>query len=167
MSSKTKQSYEFEGYRLDGAPAGLWRNDELISLPPKVLEMLILLVEKKGEIVTLEELLNTVWPDTHVEEGNIKYTISLLRKSLGKELIQTIPRRGYRFVAKVSEAAANGKETLASDAASTSGTSADVPIEQIEEVTTSKSSPRKVLVVASLLLIVSATVLGIWWKLSK
>ena len=88
MPSKNKRSYEFEGYRLDTLPAGLWKDGELISLPPKALEMLILLVEKKGAIVTSEELLDTVWPDTHVEEGNIKYTISLLRKSIRRDSIR-------------------------------------------------------------------------------
>ena len=117
MPNKTRQSYKFEGYRLDSQPAGLWRDGKLISLPPKVLDMLILLVERKGEIVTREELLDAVWPDTHVEEGNIKYTISLLRKALGKELVQTIPRRGYRFVATVSDTPANGRELYQSAAA--------------------------------------------------
>jgi DNA-binding winged helix-turn-helix (wHTH) protein/TolB-like protein/Flp pilus assembly protein TadD len=167
MSRKTRRSYEFEAYRLNAEPAGLWRNGELISLPPKVLEMLILLVEKKGEIVTLEELLDTVWPDTHVEEGNIKYTISLLRKSLGKELVQTIPRRGYRFVAKVSAVAANGKEGLTSDAAIRSEISPDVRIGRMEEVKTPKSRLRKILMATGLLLIISASVAGIWWRFSN
>jgi TolB-like protein/tetratricopeptide (TPR) repeat protein len=74
--------------------------------------MLLLLVRRRESIVSREELLNTVWRDTFVEEGNITYTISLLRKTLDKDnkgrFIQTVPKRGYRFVADVLEVAANG-----------------------------------------------------------
>lgn len=87
----------------DLANRTLRRDGEDIPLPPKPAEILSLLVEKNGQIVTREELLETVWPDTFVEEGNINYTISLLRKSLGdKNLIQTVPRRGYRLNAPLS-----------------------------------------------------------------
>lgn len=163
MSSKNKQSYEFEGYRLDADPAGLWRNGELISLPPKVLEMLILLVQKQGEIVTREELLDTVWPDTHVEEGNIKYTISLLRKALGKELVQTIPRRGYRFVAKVSAAPANGNRTLTA-----SESPPAISFEPaINTDTGVQTRSRRVLYAGILALALVGIGVGIWWKFWK
>lgn len=101
MSNELKEFYEFEDFRLDTGNPGLWRGDELISIPPKALETLILLVKKNGEIVSRNELLETVWRETFVEESNINYTISLIRKALGeKDLIQTIPRRGYRFIGK-------------------------------------------------------------------
>ena len=80
MSDKIKHFYEFEDFRLDANNPSLWRGDGLISMSPKALETLILLVKKKGEIVSREELIETVWKDTFVEEGNINYTISLLRK---------------------------------------------------------------------------------------
>lgn len=98
MSNRIKEIYEFEGFRLDTENPSLWLNNELVSIPPKALETLILLVRKQGEIVSRNELLDTVWHETFVEESNINYTISLIRKILGeKEFIQTIPRRGYRF----------------------------------------------------------------------
>ncbi|HKP37249.1 MAG TPA: winged helix-turn-helix domain-containing protein [Pyrinomonadaceae bacterium] len=169
MLSKSSQSYEFEGYRLDVQPAGLWRDGELISLPPKVLEMLILLVEKKGEIVTTDELLDRIWPDTHVEEGNIKYTISLLRKSLGRELVQTIPRRGYRFVAEVSPAPANGKQILQSPAVN----EALPPRMSVSNTTrgghalADQRSSRRILFAGALILALTATGIGFWWKFWK
>jgi DNA-binding winged helix-turn-helix (wHTH) protein/Flp pilus assembly protein TadD len=110
MSDKIKHFYEFEEFRLNPENQSLWRSDRLVAIPPKALETLILLVERRGEIVSRDELLQEVWKETFVEEGNINYTISLLRKTLeNKNLIQTVPRRGYRFTASVREISQNGK----------------------------------------------------------
>ena len=104
MASNLKQLYEFDGFRLDAQNHSLWRGGELVSISPKALETLILLVTRRDEVVSREDLLAHVWKDTFVEEGNINYTVSLLRKVLGdKKFIQTIPRRGYRFVADVKQ----------------------------------------------------------------
>ena len=117
MPEKAKQFYEFEEYRLNVENPGLWRGNQLVPISPKALEVLSLLVCKKGEIVTRDELIETVWKDTFVEEGNINYTISLLRKIfVNKDLIQTIPRHGYRFTAEVREISGNGgSSTLIQD----------------------------------------------------
>lgn len=102
MTDVSVHFYEFDGCRLDLSPPGLWRDGDLVSLPPKALDLLILLVSRRGEIVTRDEVLGTVWKHTFVEEGNINYTISLLRKALGKrDLIQTVARRGYRFAGEL------------------------------------------------------------------
>ena len=166
MHRKTRGTYEFEGYRLDAEPAGLWRDGQLISLPPKVLEMLILLVAKQGEIVTREELLDAVWPDTHVEEGNIKYTVSLLRKALGKELVQTIPRRGYRFVARVSTTPANGARAAASSVGvmMPAETAKDANASPVGRPAIVKSVSRRLFVLTVLAVLLTAAGLGIWWK---
>ena len=104
MSNLFNKLYEFEEFRLDAENPSLWREGELVAVSPKALETLILLVEKRGEIVSRENLMETVWKETFVEEGNINYTVSLLRKALGdKKFIQTVPRRGYRFAAEVKE----------------------------------------------------------------
>ena len=101
---KPTHLYEFENFRLDAGTPSLWRENELVAVPPKALQILVLLVEKNGEIVSREELLEKVWQETFVEEANINYTISLLRKSLGnKKLVQTVPKRGYRFTAEVKK----------------------------------------------------------------
>ena len=102
MSDNVKHFYEFDEFRLDAENHSLWRGGELVQIFPKALEILVLLVGKHGEIVSREELLENVWQDTFVEEANITYTVSQLRKTLGqKKYIQTIPKRGYRFTADV------------------------------------------------------------------
>ncbi|HSE37213.1 MAG TPA: winged helix-turn-helix domain-containing protein, partial [Blastocatellia bacterium] len=112
MSNKNGHRYEFGDFRLDSESPSLWRDERLVPLPPKAVEMLLLLVRRRDSIVSREELLDTVWRDTFVEEGNINYTVSLLRKILDKDdrgrFIQTVPKRGYRFVADVQEVSANG-----------------------------------------------------------
>ncbi len=113
MSDKIKHFYEFAEFRLDAENPSLWRGGELVSISPKALETLILLVEKKDEIVSRDELLEKVWKETFVEEGNINYTISLLRKTLeNKDLIQTVSRHGYRFTATVKEISQNGDGSI-------------------------------------------------------
>ncbi len=90
--------YCFGGYRLDAGNRSLWLRDELVAIPPKSLELLVLLVEHAPNVVTREQILERLWPDTFVEEGNINYTVSQLRKALEiDDAIRTVPRRGYRF----------------------------------------------------------------------
>src|ERR1044072_9105458 len=112
MSNKNGHRYEFGDFRLDSEPPGRCRDESLVPLPPKALEMLLLLVRRRDIVVSREALLNTVWRQTFVEEGNNNYTVSLLRKVLDKDnkarFIQTVPKRGYRFVADVLEGSANG-----------------------------------------------------------
>jgi TolB-like protein/DNA-binding winged helix-turn-helix (wHTH) protein/tetratricopeptide (TPR) repeat protein len=100
--------YAFGEWRLDAAQRLLFRRDTLVPLPPKVLETLLVLVEQHGRIVEKEELLSRLWPGTFVEEGNVLRNVSTLRKALGdgdaedaSRYIETIPKRGYRFVAPV------------------------------------------------------------------
>jgi len=129
MSSKNGHRYQFGDFRLDSEPPSLWRNESLVPLPPKALEMLLLLVRQREIIVSREELLETVWRDTFVEDGNINYTVSLLRKTLDKDdrgrFIQTVPKRGYRFVADVLEVSANGHGENA-----VQNVEATIPVEQ-------------------------------------
>jgi len=99
-------AYEFGPYRLDLNKRVLMRVGETISLPPKALEILIVLVLRAGELVEKDELLKAVWPDTFVEESNLTQNIFTLRRALGDErvdprYIETVARRGYRFIARV------------------------------------------------------------------
>ena len=103
-----KHLYKFGPYRLDAAERVLLRDGQPVTLPPKDLETLIVLVEKAGHIVEKEELLQKVWPGVFVEEGNLATRIFNLRQSLGetpegRQYIETVPRRGYRFVAAVQK----------------------------------------------------------------
>jgi Tol biopolymer transport system component/DNA-binding winged helix-turn-helix (wHTH) protein len=102
------QVYEFGSFRLDPNRRLLYRQGEVVSLTPKVLETLLVLVENGGRAVDKEALIKAVWPDTFVEDGNLAQTVSTLRKVLGESptdhaYIETIPKRGYRFVAFVTK----------------------------------------------------------------
>ncbi|PYT59361.1 MAG: hypothetical protein DMG35_14730 [Acidobacteria bacterium] len=105
---KSKHLYGFGSYRLDAVERVLLRDGQPVTLPPKDLETLLVLVERAGHIVEKEELLEKVWPGVFVEEGNLARHIFNLRQVLGdtadgRKYIETIPKRGYRFVAAVHE----------------------------------------------------------------
>jgi len=115
MSHSDNLTYEFGPYRLDLALLRLTREGEKISLPPKAVEILTLLVTNAGQLVERDFLLKEVWPDTFVEESNLAQNIFLLRRALGDErngpkYIETLPRRGYRFIASVRVAHAGGAD---------------------------------------------------------
>jgi len=98
--------FEFDGFRFDPASLTLAHGPTLIDLPPKALEILSVLVANAGSVVLKDDLLNVVWPDAVVEEGNLTVHVSSLRKALSKysdgtSQIQTVPKRGYWFVASV------------------------------------------------------------------
>lgn len=104
--SENKEVYEFEEFSLNAKKQRLYRSGEIISLPPKAIELLVLMVENQGRVLEKEEILNTLWQDTFVEEANLTQTIYLLRKALGKskdgvQHITTLPKRGYKFVPPV------------------------------------------------------------------
>jgi TolB-like protein/DNA-binding winged helix-turn-helix (wHTH) protein/Tfp pilus assembly protein PilF len=109
MSLRPGQFYEFPPFRLDPAEGVLLRDGKMVPLTPKAFRVLQVMVEHHGHIVNKEDLLKQVWPDTFVEEGNLAFNISLLRKALGDmpnaaSYIETIPKRGYRFSAPVEVA---------------------------------------------------------------
>ena len=102
--------FEFGVYLLDAQSGMLFREGDHVALPPKVAELLVALVQAAGRVLTREELLQRLWPDTVVEEGSLTSHISLLRKALGGDpkaqgFIETLPKRGYRFVASVQRVA--------------------------------------------------------------
>ena len=106
MSDPVKRSYEFGPFRLDPEEYVLVRNGQVVPLTPKVFETLLVLVENGGHVVGKEELYRKVWQDAFVEETNLTKNISILRKVLsegdaGTSFIETVPKRGYRFVASV------------------------------------------------------------------
>ncbi|HEY8460088.1 MAG TPA: AAA-like domain-containing protein [Blastocatellia bacterium] len=98
--------YEFGPFHLDVAERLLLRDGESVPLPPKAFDLLLALVERQGRLLEKTELMKLVWPDTYVEEANLSYTISLIRKALGdgaeaQQFIETVPKHGYRFIAEV------------------------------------------------------------------
>lgn len=91
---------ELPPFRVDPRTRVLYRDGEIEKIPPRTVEVLLALLERRGEIVTKHELLARVWPDTVVEEGNLSVHVSLLRRTLGDAApIETIAKRGYRVLA--------------------------------------------------------------------
>jgi DNA-binding winged helix-turn-helix (wHTH) protein/TolB-like protein len=102
--------YEFGGFRLETADGKLFRGAEQVALTHKAVELLTLLVERRGETVSKNEILDALWRDTFIDENNLAVTVSMLRRAFGEKandnrFIETVPKRGYRFVADVSETA--------------------------------------------------------------
>jgi DNA-binding winged helix-turn-helix (wHTH) protein/tetratricopeptide (TPR) repeat protein len=108
MRQQLKHLYEFGPYRIDPGKRILWRGDDTIPLPNKVFDTLLVLVEQGQEVVSKDDLMKAVWPDSFVEESNLSQSIFLLRKALGEtaqdsRYIVTVPGRGYRFAERVRE----------------------------------------------------------------
>ncbi len=126
MSSNIPRFYDFGPFRLDLTEHLLLRADKPVALTPKAFDTLLVLVRNSGRIVEKDELLKSVWPETFVEEATLAQNIFTVRKALGgsegEQYIQTVPKRGYRFVARVTEV----KEE-----------NANVPIDQFGTVTES------------------------------
>jgi len=104
MSMTGGDVFRFAEFTLDAAERRLLRDGAVIRLPPKALDLLITLVRHAGRLVTKDQLLARVWPDSFVEEGILTVHVSALRKALGNDdsYIETVPRTGYRFVARVT-----------------------------------------------------------------
>jgi DNA-binding winged helix-turn-helix (wHTH) protein len=116
--------FEFGPFQLDLNDRLLTRDGEVISLRPKATEILVRLVMNAGQLIKKDQLLKEVWPDTFVEESNLSQTIFTLRKALGDDrseprYIETVPRRGYRFIAEVRAEEANKNQESASQTAQT------------------------------------------------
>ena len=108
MSRRVRHLYEFGPFRLDPEKPCLWRNGEPVALTPKAVETLLVLIRQNGKLVARKDLMDAIWPNTFVEDGNLNFNVSMLRKALGtdeagEQYIQTIPRHGYRFSADVRE----------------------------------------------------------------
>ena len=112
---RARHLYEFDCFLLDCHEGVLLSEGRRLRLEPKDLELLVVLVENHGHTVGKEELFEKVWPGTFVEEGNLARHISALRQVLsqgqkGPQYIETIPKRGYRFVAPVREVGLSSAE---------------------------------------------------------
>src|SRR5437762_9802350 len=107
MSLAINHFYKFGEFIVDGDQKVLLRNDSPLPLAPKVFDTLLILVDSGGRIVEKEQLMNRLWPDSFVEESNLTFNIQQLRKALGDSarqprFIETVARRGYRFIAEVN-----------------------------------------------------------------
>ena len=114
--SQQGYGYEFGHFRLNQAERVLLCEGQPVPITARALDMLFLLVERHGHIVAKEEILHAIWPDAFVEESNLNVHIFALRKALGEDddhrYIETVPRRGFRFVADVREWRESGGEPM-------------------------------------------------------
>ena len=106
--------FTFGPFRLETDARVLWRDGEVVPLPPRALDVLEALVERHGDVVLKEELMGRVWPHAVVEEANLSVNVSLVRRALGTQedgrpWIETVPRRGYRFLASAARLGASDR----------------------------------------------------------
>src|SRR6185436_369061 len=108
MSAENSRFYEFGDFRLDPAAKTLFCQNTPVALTPKVFDTLQFMVENAGRLLEKDELMQNIWRDRFVEESNLTFNIKMLRKALQDDaqnprFIETVPRRGYRFIAEVIE----------------------------------------------------------------
>lgn len=150
MPNETKRIFEFGEFRLDTKEQLLWAGDKALTVTPKVFDLLVLLVENPGRLLEKDWILQSLWPDTFVEEANLSVNISTLRKILGpagSSYIETVPKRGYRFTATVREIVVGPEPSSDSQ-----------PIEPIEIPRPSRR-PLRLIVVAAAVIVVLASYL--------
>jgi DNA-binding winged helix-turn-helix (wHTH) protein/TolB-like protein/Tfp pilus assembly protein PilF len=117
MTKPIKCFYAFGPFSIDAEKRVLTREGELVPLAPKAFDTLLVLVEHHGEVLQKDDLMDMLWPDSEVEEGNLPMQISALRKALGespneRKYIVTIPGRGYRFAAEVKKTDDDGSDII-------------------------------------------------------
>jgi len=117
MATGPKVLYEFGPFRLDPEKQVLLRENQPVAITPKTFETLLILVRHSREVVSKDELMSELWPDSFVEEANLSQNIFMLRKALGetpedRRYIVTLPGKGYRFVAEVREVTQNGGDVV-------------------------------------------------------
>lgn len=167
MIPSDRRLYEFGPFRLDAAKRVLLRDQEVVPLTARLVEMLLLFVENNDRVIEKDELMTRLWPDSIVEEANLTVNISALRKALGqrgneKRYIVTIPGRGYRFVAEVKGVSEQETEVVLEQ-----HTSSEIIIEEEKEEsgaraladhavlsTPRRSHLRRKLLIASLMVLV-------------
>jgi DNA-binding winged helix-turn-helix (wHTH) protein len=114
MADRLQSIYTFDEFRLDAADRVLFREGALVSVSQRAIDTLLVLVERRGHIVSKDEILRTVWADAYVEENNLNQALSALRKTFGdRGYIETVPGRGYRFVGRVVDEGPRAGDALA------------------------------------------------------
>lgn len=162
-----REIYEFGPFRLEPAEHKLSRGDDLVALTPKVFDMLVMLVRNNGHLMEKDELIRSLWPDAFVEEGNLSNNVFVLRKALGNdhEYIETVPRRGYRFVGAVRQLPSAEKplhepSELASASAADRRPASPVTVVLPPAVRRPK---RRIVFIAAATLVLLATGTALWW----
>lgn len=181
MNSDQIRFYEFGEFRLDARKRLLLKNGEHTQISPRIFDLLLVLVQNEGEILGHDDLLDKVWDGMFVEQSNLKKSVSALRQILGEHpderlYVQTVPRRGYSFVAPVRRIEADAPDR----AVYLRETHTEIIVEEIEESDETASEPlrlspaplsggfretlirHKVLIAAGLILLTAAVGYGLW-----
>jgi|GEM_PF-142536 len=186
-SKNAKRRYEFGEFQLDVSERLLMRGETVIDLKPKVFDLLVLLVQNAGRLMEKETIFQSLWPDTVVEEANLNVSVSALRKALGDtasdpRYIETAPKRGYRFIARVTEKAVAPPPAVVetesltppprivaakSDAATTIGLSGELNAAPSRSGTRWHLVPRWWLLVIAAPLLLAAMAIWFWPRLSS
>ncbi|MCP9493514.1 MAG: tetratricopeptide repeat protein [Pyrinomonadaceae bacterium MAG19_C2-C3] len=190
MNKRIKREYRFGDFRLDADQRTLMRADgEIVPLRARLFDILLVLIENDGRLVSKDELIQTVWHDAFVEEGNLNRNISALRKTLGEtpsdaHYIQTVPKHGYRFAAPVIEIGEVDEVAKASTiddepsptetaaqplkSSSTSGAAQSATTDLNPRIFEASRLPRRVLVVSGAALLVASLIASAaWWRSSS
>jgi TolB-like protein/DNA-binding winged helix-turn-helix (wHTH) protein len=149
MTKVVKQLYEFGPFVLDPGERQLRHGASRMELPPRAFDTLLVLIENSGRLLEKDTLMRTVWGDTVVEESNLTQVIYLLRKALrdgedGTRYIETVPKRGYRFVVGVRELEA-AEENSSDRAARSSANEPAPPITKQSEATAYEAAKTSIL----------------------
>jgi eukaryotic-like serine/threonine-protein kinase len=160
MSRNNGHFLQFKDFTIDIDQRVLLREGMPVGLAPKVFETLLALIENHGRIVLKEELMKRLWPDTFVEEANLTFNIQQLRKSLGDNArnpiyIQTIARRGYRFIAAVEPVVSDNREVQ------------NLPVVDTPQVTLPRSRTKLIAILAVIIVAVTALALVSWRLASR
>jgi eukaryotic-like serine/threonine-protein kinase len=176
---KTDEIFEFGEFRVDARARTLRREEELLILNRRAFDVLLYLVQNPGKVLTREELLKNVWAESFVDENSLAQSISVLRRALAEKpgennYIATVPGRGYQFVSAVTAVASGNGNTLpevAADGSSSSGllfekhtvlTSVVTTNENKERLSSLISRNRPAVILAVVLVVVAASVTGIY-----
>jgi len=176
MSLRPLSFYEFGPFRINVTERLLQRGDELVPLSPKVFDTLLILVENHGHIVEKRELMELLWPDTYVEESSLTQNISLIRRALtdsdtDRQYIETIPKRGYRFIGDVAQINELPQEVIRSEVGiNESSQNGDTPIQASNAVSQTEPqsrSRRANLYLAAIAVCVLVAVIALGYKLKR
>ena len=160
--------YEFGPFRLEPAERKLLRGCEVVALTPKVFDMLVMLVRNNGHLLEKDELIQLLWPDSFVEEGNLSNNVFMLRKALGNdhEYIETVPRRGYRFVGAVRQFPGAEKSPSEPREFGSAGPADRRPVGPVPvgALTTVPRPRRRLAMIAGTTLVILAIGAAVWWR---
>lgn len=171
LEDRNNRIYAFRSFTLDVAECRLTRDDEPVSITPKAFDVLVYLVERSGKLIEKEELLETVWSDSVVEEANLARIIHMLRRALGEDkdgekFIETVSKKGYRFVAEVEKIEAGVTERPAFEAAQAQRPSRERE-DLADERPTRSSHFRRTVVMAIAVTLLVALATGFWMATSE